>query len=326
MEKAKVFHYDEVFQSEDTESSVGKNFNKMRSGGALSELPPYPNSILVEISNICNHRCSFCAQPNMERRKNYIDTDVFKKIVTESYELGTREISLVGGSEPLANKRLEEYISFCRDTGYEYIYITSNSTLGDEARWKRIIDAGIDSVKISINGGDRETYKTVHGRDEFDKAIANVRFINEYRKTLGRELFLGVSFVETEESAGTFEKLREIIEPYVDEIVMIPQFFKDGEGRQIPPTITSYEGDHCYFPFAKTVFSREGYMRVCCQDYENDLAVGDIHEMHVGEAWASGIFKELRKRHINKDFDGLYCKTCLFGSKDPVFPLNPKLK
>lgn len=325
MRKAKTFSYDEVFKSSNTDSSVGKNFNKMRKGGVLSENPPYPKVIIVEISNICNHSCFFCGHPKMERRKNYIDPDVFKKIVTESYELGTREISLVGGSEPLANKRIDEYISFCKEVGYEYVYITSNSTLANEVRWKKIIDAGLDSLKISINGGDRESYEKVHGRDEFDKAINNLRYISKYRKTLGRKFFLGVSFVETAVAAGTFEKLQIIAEPLVDEIVKIPQYFQDDENRAVPSTLTSFEGGHCYFPFAKAVFTREGYMRACCQDYENTLAVADIHEIHVEDAWKSEIYKEFRRRHINKDYDGLYCNKCLFGKKNNIKPINPDL-
>ncbi len=309
---------------------LGKNYARLKRQGGYTEAPPFPKRVMLEISNICNHKCTFCLQPKMQRPARHMDEAVFEKIITESYELGAREVSLVGGSEPLANKTLEDKIRFCREIGYEYIYITSNSALGNGERWRRIIDAGIDSVKLSINGGNRESYKTVHGRDDFDKVIANVRAIDAHRKATGKKMFFGVSFVEVPENAATFDNLVELVGSHVDEIVRTPAFYLGKNKPHLPPEVRAVGKVNCYQPFSQSSFSREGYMRVCCNDYENVLAVDDIKEKVLMDAWNGDLFRDFRRRHLDNQrnpdsLKGTLCHSCMYGGDDDFEPVNPVL-
>jgi len=45
----------------------------------FSERPPFPRSINVELSNVCNHGCSFCAYTLMERKHGSIDVAKLEK-------------------------------------------------------------------------------------------------------------------------------------------------------------------------------------------------------------------------------------------------------
>ena len=60
--------------------------------------------------------------------------------------------------------------------------------LGGPDKFRELLDAGLSSIKFSINGGTREAYLRAHGKDHFDRAVENVRFTNAYRKTLGLSL------------------------------------------------------------------------------------------------------------------------------------------
>ena len=118
----------------------------------------------------------------MERPKRHINKEVFIRIVKECYELGSREIGLFSGAEPMTCKWLDEYVKLCKDIGYEYAYISTNGSVGNTSRYLKVIDSGLDSIKFSVNGGNREIYKKVHGKDDFDKVIENIIAINKYRK------------------------------------------------------------------------------------------------------------------------------------------------
>ena len=48
---------------------------------------------------------------------------------------------------------------------------------------KIAIDNGLDSIKFSIHGGTKDTYKKIHGKDDFDRVIKNLIWVDEYRKT-----------------------------------------------------------------------------------------------------------------------------------------------
>jgi len=287
----------DIFEKKDAQGSfVGERLITSIADAKRVEAPPFPRQIQIETSNICNHSCEFCAYTVMERPKRHMKRDLFYRLVRESYDCGAREIGLFAGAEPLTCKWIDEYISFCRDLGYEYIYISTNGALADPVKLKKVIDAGLSSIKFSVNGGDRETYHQVHGRDDFNKVIANIHFVSEYRKTLPRPFYLGVSFVGMPHTDHTLANLRELVEQDVDEIIYYEASNQSGQMPELPDP--PYRD--CHLPFNKAHFSLEGYMKVCCNDYENFLAVENLENMSVMEAWHSSRFRDLRRRHLGR--------------------------
>ena len=83
--------------------------------------------------------------------------------------------------------------------------------------------------------------------------------------------------------------------------------------------------EKCSLPFAKAHFTVEGYMRACCNDYENLLAVEDIKKVSIIDAWNGERFKSLRKKHIDDDLDGTLCGKCIRNSTCEIKALNPTL-
>ena len=222
--------------------------------------PNFPRVIQVETTNICNHGCVFCAYTKMERPKRHIDKEMFIKIIKDCYDLGSREIGLFSGAEPMTCKWLDEYVKICKEIGYTYSYISSNGALGNTDKYLKVINAGLDSIKFSVNGGNREIYKKIHGKDDFEKVINNIKAINKFRKENKKKLWLGISFVATDVSRNSFEELKKIIEEDVDEIIMYEANNQSGQVDAFP--IEENRKD-CSLPFAKAHFTAEGYMRAC---------------------------------------------------------------
>jgi sulfatase maturation enzyme AslB (radical SAM superfamily) len=305
------------------EAKLWKRYESSIERAEVEEVPPFPRQLMVEVANICNHKCSFCAYTKMTRPSQYINTDLFQSIVTQAYDLGAREIGLHGGSEPLTCKKLEEHIAFCRDLGYEYIYFSTNAALADEARWQRLLDAGPHSIKVSVNGGDRETYNKIHGRDDFEKIARNIEFISEYRKKVPQKVYLAISFVEVPENADSLAALKERFGGIVDEIFHVTAANQSGQMLNLP--VSPYLPETCQIPFNQVNITREGYLRACCNDYQNMLAVEDLSKMTLAEAWASQRYRELRRRHVDGKLQGTLCQNCIKGTNDPVRPLNPAL-
>ena len=204
--EARSAHLTKIFKDGDDQGShVGRRLNRMVQTATLNETPPIPRQIQIETTNVCNHRCGFCAYTEMVRTHAVMDPALFKRLVTEAYELGAREIGLFAGAEPLTCKSLEEYIVHCRTLGFEYMYISTNGALGDEKRFKSLLDAGLSSIKFSVNAGTRETYKRVHGRDEFDKVIRNLRFVSDAGASAVIQ-YLGLSFVGMPDTAHEYAR------------------------------------------------------------------------------------------------------------------------
>ena len=142
--------------------------------------PPFPKSnFLMELSNACNHACIFCAHQKMQRKVGKINKELAFDILQQAYDLGTREVGFYATGEPFLVPELPEYIRKAKEIGYTYVYLTSNGSLATPERIRAVIDAGLDSLKFSINAPERDLYKFIHGRDDFDTVMDHLKYLNQ---------------------------------------------------------------------------------------------------------------------------------------------------
>ena len=128
--------------------------------------PPFPHTnFLIETSNACNHSCIFCGHQKMKRKVGKIDTNFLYDILQQAYDLGTREVGFYATGEPFLVKELPDYIRRAKEIGYDYVYLTSNGSLATPECIRSVIDAGLDSIKFSINAPERRMYEFIHGKD-----------------------------------------------------------------------------------------------------------------------------------------------------------------
>ena len=98
--------------------------------------------MLIELSNICNHKCIFCAQKKMTRKRGNINPDFLDRILHEAHEDGVREVGFYMTGEPFMSPLLEAAVKLAKSIGYTYVYITTN---GAKALPERILRGGAAS-------------------------------------------------------------------------------------------------------------------------------------------------------------------------------------
>lgn len=293
-----------------------------RDPGKTSARPPFPLKAQIELSNICNHTCAFCPMSKMTRKRKQLSSELLDKVLKEAHELGTREVGLFSGAEPFASPNLEHYIKHCKDIGYSYVYISTNGSIPTKERLKNALDAGLDSIKFSVNGGDRESYLAVHGKDHFEKVLDNIRFTSAYRAEKKLPLALAITFVDCPKNHGTLENLQTLIGDYVDEIVKYDSMNTSGQMFGYPGS--PYTAP-CSLPFETLHVSAEGYVRACCNDYQNYLALESLENMSLKEAFYSQRYIEFRQQHIDNKLHGTLCFNCIYNKNAKVKPLNDAL-
>ena len=287
--------------------------------GFLCESPPLPKNMMVELSNACNHACTFCPNPHMSRDKGRIDKNLMFRIMEDAHDGGVSEIGFYTTGEPFIDKRLPDFVAYAKKIGFEYTYISTNGALATAERAKAVIDAGWDSIKFSINAGSRETYKFIHGKDDWDKVLENLDFISEYRKSTAPHLKIYLTCVVTRQIEHELDDMKARFEPIFDEMdfdFCAPLAFplRDTEKNEI-----------CPMPFNRLHVTREGYLTLCCVDFQNYVAVADLNKMSVSDAWNSPDFVEIRRRHLEKDLAGTFCGRCWWNDPAAVEPLNAAL-
>lgn len=84
---------------------------KKENNNCLNTTPPLPTkNMLIELNNACNHKCIFCSNRKMTRKKGNIDSTFLKKILQEAYDNGVREVGYYSTGEPFLNPELADHI------------------------------------------------------------------------------------------------------------------------------------------------------------------------------------------------------------------------
>ena len=292
---------------------------------------PFPKEFQLDITDICNQRCIFCS--NYKRKvKRHIDHELAQKALLEAYELGARRVGLYGTGEPLLNRNLAYYTAYAKKLGYEYCYIDTNGALATADRIIPIIQAGLDSIKFSISAGCRDTYMEVHGRDDFDIVIDNLKLLWEYRKKTQYPFHIYVSMAVMDKTKTEANLLEKIISPYIDEWYVRTIFNTCGNNPE-NNELAKIEPFHirgrsknkiCFQPFNGFTVTPEGLVSACVLDYQRVLILGDLTKSTLKEIWESELYRDFRKKHKQMQTKGLICYNCIHNTNERFEPILPQ--
>jgi pyruvate-formate lyase-activating enzyme len=312
----------------ESQNLIENRIKERREATTFTQRPPFPRNIMVELTNACNHKCIFCANPKMEREVGRIDPKLLTRVLGEAYRLGAREIGFYTTGDPLIHKDLPEFVREAKAIGFEYAYISTNGALASKERIQQIVDAGIDSVKFSINAGDRTTYALIHGRDDWDTVIKNLKYLSALRGTIGRELKLAITYVVTDQNRSQMSAFQDEMGPHVDGIYFSDCGVQGGNmlenGGILVEQPIKYSAP-CSMVFNRAHITCEGFLTLCCVDYENYLAVCDLKTTKLEEAWNHPKFVEMRQKHLENELAGTLCYNCINLTQQPIEPLNVEL-
>lgn len=294
------------------------------------QLPPFPRTMLLETTNYCNHSCIFCAHSKMTRPHGFIKKELAIRILKEAYEAGVREVGLYMFGEPLLDKNLEDYIIFAKKLGYSYVFITTNGFLLNQEKMVSIIGAGLDSIKFSFNGGTKEHYLFAHGVDAFEIVKNNILALADYRKKQEKDFKIFISGVLTKYTKDDGNEIRNMFGDVVDDIAILECHNQGGNmNYEIENALkisdsknVHSEKGFCFMPYNRIHVTWEGYLTLCCVDYQNYLIIDDLNKVSLLEAWNSEQFQKVRRRHLENKLEDTLCYNCLNNVNLEIKPLT----
>jgi pyrroloquinoline quinone biosynthesis protein E len=125
---------------------------------------PRPYTLVAELSYRCPLQCGYCSNPvELDKHAAELDTAAWKRVLGEAAALGVLQVNFTGG-EPLVRDDVEELVAAARAHELYINLITSGVPL-DAARLRRLKDAGLDSLQLSVQDTDAEGSKWISGRD-----------------------------------------------------------------------------------------------------------------------------------------------------------------
>lgn len=152
-----------------------------------------PFTLNVFPSNICNFRCSYCAQSlgtdylsqNYQLKRELMSFDVLEKIVNQSksFDRPYKLVSFMGHGEPLCNRELPRMIRLIKQAEIaERVDVITNASLLTHSYSEALIASGLDVLRVSLQGISSDSYLQTCGvKLSFEDLLSELDFFYQIR-------------------------------------------------------------------------------------------------------------------------------------------------
>ncbi len=140
--------------------------------------------LVIEITSKCNLECKFCYNIWLDRKSAKLTSLTIEELKEKLIELINQikfdSICFAGG-EPLLIDELDELILFLHEKYSSLeIGIITNGVLLFDTRLKKLVNAGLSFIEISLFTLDRTIYSEISNSEYLEQVKNNILFIQKY--------------------------------------------------------------------------------------------------------------------------------------------------
>ncbi len=299
--------------------------NRVRLGNVVPLDMPF--TVFLSVSTVCNFKCKYCI--HVLSKEHLADKGFIPEIMTwDTFELAAEQISrfpgrlktifLYGVGEPLCNKLLPRMVRHLKDMDVaDQIAFITNGALLDRKMSDALIDAGLDTIRFSIQGITSEKYFDICGaKIDFGSLVENIRYLYRNRKQC--EVFVKIADVALDE--GDEDQFYAIFGEISDRMFVeriVPVFHEIDYSNMIrEATVTDLWGNEhetrlvcpiCFYTL--TVFPN-GDVYPCCME-SDPAGLGNIRHEPLTEIWNGRKHTAFMRMQLEKKrMQNRICKTC----------------
>ncbi len=130
----------------------------------------------LSVTDLCNLRCRYCMPDGVEKleREAVLTYEEFLRLAALFARCGIDTVRVTGG-EPLVRKNVAQLVAGLKETpGICRVTLTTNAVLLAE-QLPALLDAGLDSVNISLDTLRPEVFRQITARDDFAAVQAGLQ-------------------------------------------------------------------------------------------------------------------------------------------------------
>ena len=270
--------------------------------------------VYIEISNICNLKCSFC--PGTTRKPKRMNVDEFKTVLTKIKDY-TDYIYFHLLGEPLCHPDLETFLKIAEDKNFKVI-ITTNGTLIEKCK--------------DILSKSNSHYKTVislHSFEANDNGVSFNKYLNncfEYAKSVENKKIVVLRLWNNGGKDSLNTEILTKLENYFPK-----PWVEERNGTRIGEKIYIQYGDKFDWPTLETDDTNEkifcyglrdqigiladGTVVPCCLDNNGTINLGNIFETDLEKIINSERAQNIYNGFSNRNACEELCKRCSFVRK-----------
>lgn len=315
---------------------INNHGNRVKLSDALPLDTPF--SVFVFPTTYCNFHCVYCAH-SMDAagmREHYglvqqtMDMDTYRTVLRQlrQFPRKIKLLSLTGQGEPLMNRQLPEMIRLARDAGVaERIEIITNGSLLTPELSDALIGAGLDGLRISVQGLDSRKYVAVCGcQIDFDRFIQNIRYFYQHKGQC--DLFVKIMDAALDE--GEDKKFYQIFDSISDRMYIEccrPVYSGVEFTENMDATVIDrYGNTHpprkvCPLSFFMLSVFPDGDVEPCDSIYK-PIVLGNVHTSTLQEMFLGERLREFQRQQLlGRRYDNEKCAVCC-APDDVSHPLD----
>lgn len=291
--------------------------------GNLKLMEKRPWNLHIELTNICNANCIFCAYRFQKRNRMIMSDEVYSKALSDYCALGGGELRLescVG--DPLVDLNFLERLRQAR--AHPEITLIGTLTNGinlDKIGIREMLQSGIDEIGISTGPWQENLYREIYGIPDYRRMRDNVvelvkknlelkkpvRLKLLFRSSLPMRQTLNLPDYQAIRGLGHEVEFNTDFDTWLGAITQKELL----DGMHLRP-FCRLEKEPCYWLYDGPIVFVDGKVGLCgCRDFnaDSELIIGDIAKDSLGDLWRLAAVQRLRQRFQEGKFPQI-CKKC----------------
>jgi len=281
----------------------------------------------LELTNVCNANCVFCAYQHQERATGIMPDALFLKVVREFVEQGGGAINLTPTvGDPLIDPALVSRIAFLRS----HPQLTSIGMYSNFISMQRfgpahLIDAGVSQIVVSMSGPEDGMYRRVYRSKMYPKVLSNILAFAEENNRRGRPVAFSIDMridrpLSEVTQLADYKRLEDALGPggigvkyrYDDWAGKIAQ--KDLSGTmklRRKPRIRRPRISPCSALYWSPMVYWDGSVGACaCRDVNaSELIIGNAYQQTLEEIWHGEPLAKIRRDFLTPSCPTI-CRGC----------------
>ncbi len=306
-----------------------------------------PLCISIEPTNLCNFKCAMCFHGNNEddpkaKPLKNMDEAVFektlediKKWVAESGEK-IKLIKLYSLGEPFVNPSASVMVKRIKEADVcEKMEITTNGSLMTKEVADKLVEYGLDVLRLSVYSVNDERMKTVTKSKVPPSVVQeNFEYLRKVRdeKKSSMKLYAKMLDSNSDENQLFQDIYKDIADEVgIDEVFQVSlgegtdafeRMYADGaqaaHKKSLESNTVSVDKRRpCRYPFSHMTVRNDGTVIVCCADWLKELSMGNVMEHSLCELWESKSLHEIRCDMLKtKGMKWTACRSCEIPFRD----------
>jgi radical SAM protein with 4Fe4S-binding SPASM domain len=287
----------------------------------------FPMVIQVQTINRCNAACGFCPYPYTIhlQEKRIMDDALYSKIVDEcAAEADLHDFVPMSKNEPLLDVKMERRVAEFKAKAqpHQMVELVTNGSPLTPARARRLMEAGVDLITVSVNAAREEIYNKVMlglswkqvmsnlealSKTELSKVNVYLRFVSEQDNRADLDAFrkrwrhFNLFTFTVNNRAGTVRDYERKVIHYGRLIQRLKRIF----GSRLYPA--------CPYVFSMMHVLENGDVPMCSNDWANREVMGNVRTQTLREIYNSPRMNEVRELMAQGRFEEIEaCRECSF--------------